>query len=139
MRPNNGLNQEGAAPPPVQAAVPGYVGGTPICRTDSSDGNDDGFGYENDRTCRVVEGTTATPQNPLLNTRWCEPWAEIAYGDYVLQNNTWNFSDVYSDNWSQCIEVTGGPGNYIAKWDYNWLSRDGGNEFSVKSLSLIHI
>lgn len=132
------LSQQGAAPPPVAAAIPGYENGTPICLTDSSDGNEDGFGYENNSTCKVVAGVTATPGNPLLNTRWCQPWAEIAYGDYVLQNNTWNDSDVWFDTWSQCITLDGGPGNYIAKWDYNWLQRDQGNEYSVKSYPQVY-
>ncbi len=138
VTPQTDLDPNGAAPPPVAAAVPGYDNGSPICLTDSSDGNGDGFGYENERTCKVVSGVTATPSNPLLNTRWCQPWAEIAYGDYVLQNNTWNDSDVWTDNWSQCISVTGGPGNYIAKWDYNWLRRDEGNEYSVKSYPQVY-
>ena len=132
------LDSDGAAPPPVSAAVPGYDNGTPICLTDSSDGNDDGFGYENDSTCKVVDGVTATPNDPLLNTRWCQPWAEIGYGDYVLQNNTWNDSDVWTDDWSQCITLTGSAGNYVAQWDYNWLRRDEGNEYSVKSYPQVY-
>lgn len=125
-------------PGPVKVSVRGYVQGKPICLTDASDGNDDGFGFENDRTCAVVEGTTATSKKPLLNTRWCQPWAEITYGDYVLQNNTWNDSEVYSDNWHQCIELTGSTSRYIAKWDYNWLEKDRGNEFSVKSYPQVY-
>ena len=139
VRPASGSgDSDGAAPPPVSAAAPGFVEGTPICLTDSSDGNHDGYGYENDRTCRVVDNVTATADRPLLNTRWCQPWAEIAYGDYVLQNNTWNDSEVYSDNWSQCIELGGSRGNYIAKWDYNWLGRYEGNEYSVKSYPQVY-
>lgn len=138
VQPNRNRNSVAAAPPPVTVRAIGFENGTPICLTDASDGNNDGFGYENDRSCRVVAGRTATSSNPLLNTRWCQPWAEISYGDYVLQNNTWNFSDVYSDRWSQCIELTGGPGNYVARWDYNWLDRDEGNEFSVKSYPQVY-
>ncbi len=125
-------------PGPVFVPAPGYTEGKPICRTDASDGNDDGFGYENDQTCTVVEGETASSEKPLLNTRWCQHWAEISYGDYVLQNNTWNDSEVYSDNWHQCIELTGTPSRYIAKWDYNWLAKDSGNEFSVKSYPQVY-
>ena len=98
----------------------------------------DGFGFENNTTCTVVEGRTATKDNPLLGTRLCQPWAEINYGDYVLQTNTWNDSEVYSDNWHQCIELGGGRGNYIAKWDYNWLAVDEGNEYSVKSYPQVY-
>lgn len=141
VQPGSGQSSsEGAAPPPVAAASPGFDNSTgrPICLTDASDGNGDGFGYENDQTCKVVNGTTATANNPLLNQRWCQPWAEISYGDYVLQNNTWNDSDVFYDTWSQCIEVTGGPGGYVAKWDYNWLDRTEGNEYSVKSYPQVY-
>jgi len=138
VQPNTNRNSLRAAPPPVAVRALGFVNGSPICLTDASDGNGDGFGYENDRSCRVVAGQTATSSNPLLNTRWCQPWAEISYGDYVLQNNTWNFSDVYSNRWSQCIELEGSPGNYVAKWDYNWLDRDEGNEFSVKSYPQVY-
>lgn len=125
-------------PGPVRVPVQGYIDGKPICLTDASDGNGDGFGYEYNRTCAVVEGRTANADRPLLNARWCQPWAEISYGDYVLQNNTWNDSEVYSDDWHQCIELTGNQSNYIAKWDYNWLDKNRGNEFSVKSYPQVY-
>lgn len=57
------------APPPVAAATIGFQDGVPICLTDASDGNDGSFGYENNRSCRVVAGRTATSDRPLLNTR----------------------------------------------------------------------
>jgi hypothetical protein len=140
VQPGAGLSNDGAAPPPIAAAKPGYdnATGRPICLTDSSDGNGDGFGYEDNQTCKVVSGVTATPNNPLLNQRWCQPWAEISYGDYVLQNNTWNDSDVFYDTWSQCIELGGSRGNYVAKWDYDWLDRTEGNEYSVKSYPQVY-
>ena len=128
----------GAAPPPVAAAVPGFSGGHPICLTDASDVRNNGFGYENRRTCRVVQGTTATRSQPLLNQRSCIPWLEIGYGNYRLQNNVWNSSAVYFNNWSQCIELTGNSSNYIAKWDYNWLPRNNGDEFAVKSYPQVY-
>jgi len=112
----------GVAPPPVAAANTGFSDGHPICLTNASDAGNNGFGYENNRTCRVVPGVTATRSQPLLNQRSCIPWLEIGYGNYKLQNNVWNSTAVYFNNWSQCIELTGGPGNYVAKWDYNWLS-----------------
>lgn len=127
-----------AAPPPVAAATAGTVNGNPVCLTDSSDSGNNGFGFENNRTCVVVSGVTATRSNPLLNQRSCIPWLEIGYGNYRLQNNTWNDGGVYSDNWSQCIELTGGPGNYVAKWDYNWLQRHEGNEYDVKSYPQVY-
>lgn len=132
-----GLSGE-TAPPPVAAAVPGYVNGQPICLTDASDAGNDGFGYENGATCVVVDNVTATRSDPLLNQRSCIPWLEIGYGNYRLQNNTWNDGDVYSDNWSQCIELTGSAGNYVAKWDYNWLDRTEGNEYAVKSYPQVY-
>ena len=129
----------GVAPPPVAAAVPGFsTDGHPICLTDASDDGNNGFGFENDRTCRVVPGRTATSSQPLLNQRSCIPWLEIGYGNYRLQNNVWNSGAVYFNNWSQCIELTGGPGNYVAKWDYNWLPREQGNDFAVKSYPQVY-
>lgn len=125
-------------PDPVKLQTEAYIDGKPICLTDASDGNNDGFGYENNRTCTVVAGQTATANNPLLGRRWCEPWAEISYGDYVLQNNTWNDSEVYSNRWHQCIELRGTSGNYVAKWDYNWLGQNEGNEYSVKSYPQVY-
>ncbi len=129
---------ETAAPPPVAAATAGSVNGNPVCLTDSSDSGSNGFGFENNRTCVVVNGVTATRNNPLLNQRSCIPWLEIGYGNYRLQNNTWNDGAVYSDNWAQCIELTGGPGNYVAKWDYNWLQRGEGDEYAVKSYPQVY-
>ncbi len=125
-------------PGPVTVPGIGWIDGRPVCLTDASDGNSDGFGFENNRTCIVASGTTATAQMPLLNTRWCQPWAEISYGDYVLQNNTWNESEVYSDNWHQCIELRGSASQFAPRWDYNWLARNGGDEFSVKSYPQVY-
>ena len=125
-------------PGPVNAPSIGFSNGSPICLTDASDGNHDGFGFENDRTCVVIDGSTATASNPIIGERWCQPWAEISYGDYVLQNNTWNDSEVYSDNWHQCIELAGSAGNYVAKWDYNWLNSNEGNSHSVKSYPQVY-
>ncbi len=129
----------GAAPPPVSAANAGFNSlGQPICLTDASDDGNNGFGYEDNRTCVVQPGVTATRNAPLLNQRSCMPWLEIGYGNYRLQNNTWNSAAVYSNNWSQCIELTGGPGNYVAKWDYNWLARNEGNDYAVKSYPQVY-
>lgn len=127
-----------SAPPPVAAATAGYSNGNPICLTDSSDDGNNGFGYENGKTCVVVDGVTASRNSPLLNQRSCIPWLEIGYGNYRLQNNTWNDSEVYSNNWSQCIELAGSAGNYVAKWDYNWLQRNEGNEYAVKSYPQVY-
>ncbi len=127
----------GDAPPPVAAVTSGFSGGRPVCLTDASDVGNSGFGFENNQTC-VVTGATATRDQPLLNQRSCVPWFEIPYGNYVLQNNTWNSDAVFSNNWSQCITLGGSEGNYIAKWDYNWLPRNGGNEYAVKSYPQVY-
>ena len=127
----------GVAPPPVAAATAGFSNGHPVCLTDASDAGNNGFGFENNRTC-VVTGATATRNRPLLNQRSCIPWLEIGYGNYKLQNNVWNASAVFSNNWSQCIELQGSPGNYVASWDYNWLQRNEGNEFAVKSYPQVY-
>ena len=128
----------GVAPPPVAAATPGFSNGNPICLTDASDAGNNGFGYENNRTCVVVNGVTATRNAPLLNQRSCIHWLEIGYGNYRMQNNVWNSSAVFDDSWAQCIELTGGPGNYVARWDYNWLERSQGNDFAVKSYPQVY-
>ena len=127
----------GAAPPPVSGPSAGFSNGRPVCLTDDSDVSNSGFGFENGQTC-VVTGATGTRINPFLNQRTCIPWLEVGYGNYKLSNNVWNASAVFSNNWSQCIEVTGSPGNYVAKWDYNWLGRNEGNEFAVKSYPQVY-
>ena len=127
----------GAAPPPVSGPSAGFSNGRPVCLTDDSDVSNSGFGFENGQTC-VVTGATGTRANPFLNQRTCIPWLEVGYGNYKISNNVWNASAVFSNRWSQCIEVTGSPGNYVAKWDYNWLGRNEGNEFAVKSYPQVY-
>jgi len=114
----------------------GNQNGKPICLVDTNTAN--GYGYENNRSCIVIPGVTASRTNPLLNNRICSPWMEIGYGNYVLQNNVWNSGGVYSDNWSQCIELGGSAGNYVARWDYNWLDRTQGEEYAVKSYPQVY-
>jgi len=125
---------------PVQSASGhpdfGERNGRKICVTDANTRN--GYGFENGRSCVVVAGTTATRAQPLLNRRVCTPWMEIHYGNYALQNNTWNSSGVYSNNWSQCITLNRTAGNYVAKWDYNWLPQTGGDEYAVKSYPQVY-
>lgn len=90
------------------------------------------------RQSTFVEGVAATAQDPLLDTTLCQPGAEISYGDYALQNNTWNYREVYSDDWRQCIELTGDSSGYVASWDYNWLQKYSGNEYAVKSYPSVY-
>ena len=137
---DNPSNDDSAAPPPppVAAARPGSIDGRPVCLTDSTDVNNSGFGFENNRTCVVQPGVTATRDNPLFNQRICEDWFEIPYGNFRLQNNVWNASAVFSNNWSQCITLSGNRSQPRASWDYNWLGRSQGNEFSVKSYPQVY-
>ncbi len=127
----------GVAPPPVAAATAIAANGRPSCLTDASEVDNSGFGFENNRTC-IVTGATATRDRPLLNQRICTPWMEIPYGNYRLQNNTWNSAAVFTDSWSQCISLGGSEGNYVARWDYNWLARNEGNEYAVKSYPQVY-
>jgi len=125
-----------STPTPILSATAfpdfGQQNGVPVCLSDSNSQN--GYGFENGRSCILAPGITATKQNPLVGQRLCVPWMEISYGNHLnLQNNTWNDSGVFTDNWSQCITLNGTTGNYIASWDYNWLNRSEGEEFSVKS------
>ena len=131
-------NDEDIPPPPVAAALPGNSNGRPVCLTDASDVNNSGFGYEFNRTCVVQPGVTATRNNPLLNRRICEDWFEIPYGDFRLQNNVWNSDAVFSNNWAQCITLSGSASQPVASWDYNWLGRFDGNEYSVKSYPQVY-
>jgi len=121
---------------PVNFPGTGSQNGNPICLVDTNTIN--GFGFENNQSCVVVPGVTASRNNPLLGNRICSPWMEIGYGNYVLQNNVWNSSAVFSNDWSQCIELGGSQGNYIARWDYNWLDRTQGDEFAVKSYPQVY-
>lgn len=140
--PNNASNNSGnsavTVPPPVAAALPGFNNGRPVCLTDASDVNNSGFGYEFSSTCVVQPGVTATRSAPLLNQRICEDWFEIPYGNFRLQNNVWNSSAVFSNNWAQCITLRGNASQPVASWDYNWLGRFEGNEFSVKSYPQVY-
>ena len=124
--------------PAVAAANAGSRDGRPICLTNSSDVDNSGFGYENNRTCVVVAGVTATRTDPLLNRRICEDWFEIPYGNFRLQNNVWNARGVFSNNWTQCITLNGSASRPVASWDYNWLGRTQGNEFAVKSYPQVY-
>jgi len=124
--------------PAVAAANAGTRNGRPICLTTASVVNNSGFGYENNQTCIVADGITATRSDPLLNQRVCEDWFEIPYGNYRLQNNVWNSAGVFSNNWTQCITLSGSASNPVASWDYNWLGRTQGNEFAVKSYPQIY-
>lgn len=132
------IRPAGVAPPPIATPTAGASNGRPICLSDANDAVGRGFGFENNQSCVVVNGITATRNQPLVNQRICAPWFEIAFGNYKLQNNTWNSTAVPTNNWSQCIELTSSRGNYVARWDYNWLQQNQGNEYAVKSYPQVY-
>ena len=118
----------------VSPTVPITDSGHPVCLSTASDHDGTGYGYEFNRSCKVVEGVSKTADDPLFNTELCDSWAEIAYGNYRIQNNTWNNSAVYSDQWSQCIELQqNSAGQPVATWRFDWLARDEGDQAQVKS------
>lgn len=138
---NNAPSTAAARPAASIQASTGHPGlgrfnGSPICLSDSNAEN--GYSYENNQSCIVVAGVTATRNNPLVQQRLCTPWMEISYGNYVLQNNTWNSGGVYQSDWTQCIQLDNSAGNYIASWDYNWLNRTEGDEYAVKSYPQVY-
>lgn len=51
----------------------------------------------------------------------------VAFGDFLLANNTWNDCASAFANWSQCISVDDSSGKVKARWDYDW-----GNESDVR-------
>lgn len=51
----------------------------------------------------------------------------IAFGDFLLSNNTWNDCASAFENWSQCISADDSSGTVKARWDYDW-----GNESDVR-------
>ncbi|MEM7256058.1 MAG: carbohydrate-binding domain-containing protein [Pseudomonadota bacterium] len=124
---------------PDPKTTPVTDSGHPICLTTASDSNGTGYGYEFNRSCQVVEGISKTAEDPLFYTEMCDSWAEIPYGNYRIQNNTWNNSAVYSDRWSQCIELQqNSSGEPVAVWRFDWLARDEGNLDQVKSYPQVY-
>ena len=111
----------------------------PVCLSTASDPNGTGYGYEYNRSCVIVDGVSKTADDPLLNTEFCDSWAEIAYGNLRIQNNTWNDSAVYNDQWSQCIELQqDSDGDPVAVWKFNWLDRSEGEQAQVKSYPQVY-
>jgi len=51
----------------------------------------------------------------------------VAFGDFLLANNTWNDCASAFANWTQCISVDDSSGKVKARWDYDW-----GNESDVR-------
>jgi hypothetical protein len=113
--------------------------GLPVCLSTASDPLGSGYGYEFGQSCKVVAGVSNTADDPLYNTEFCSSWAELAYGNYRLQNNTWNAREVYSDNWSQCIELEqNSQGDTVAVWRFDWLGKYEGDQAEVKSYPQVY-
>ncbi len=111
----------------------------PVCLSTASDPLDSGYGYEFGQSCKVVAGVSNTADDPLYNTEFCASWDELAYGDYRLQNNTWNARQVYSDKWSQCIELEqNSRGDTVAVWRFDWLGKYDGDQAQVKSYPQVY-
>ena len=125
--------------PPAPTDPPNPDNTLPVCLSTASDPYGTGYGYEFNRSCQVIAGVSKTADDPLFDTQLCDSWAEIAYGNYRIQNNTWNNSAVYSDRWAQCIELTqDSTGNPVATWKFNWLQRGEGDQAAVKSYPQVY-
>ena len=107
--------------------------------------------YDNDLTWRVestVDGeagpvsdsysiTTPLSENmqPIKSSDGgCEAWASVAYGKYVVLNNSWNSRSINDPNWSQIINVTENANGTISPaWAYDWRGQFDGDEIEVKA------
>ena len=64
----------------------------------------------------------------------CEAWASVAYGKYVVLNNSWNSRSINDPNWSQLINVTENANGTISPaWAYDWRGQFDGDEIEVKA------
>ncbi len=50
----------------------------------------------------------------------------LAFGDFLLATNAWNFCASSLPDWEQCISVAESDGKVAPRWDYDW-----GNESDV--------
>ncbi len=105
----------------------------PVCLSILSDLGGSGYGFERGETCIAVEGVSADSENLLLSEALCENWVQIAYGNYRIQNNTWNSGVMYDDRWMQCIELNLEQGRPVASWSFDWLTPQDGDLDQVKS------
>jgi hypothetical protein len=58
-------------------------------------------------------------------------WDQIKYGEYLVENNTWNVQAIKS-NWTQTIFYDTSTDNLGWKWDFS-SEKDTSNSYSVKS------
>jgi len=110
----------------------------PICLSIHSDRAGDGYGFENGKSCVAVEGISGTRDNLLLGTELCDSWTEIAYGNYRIENNTWNSTVMNSNRWSQCIELNLKNNRPVASWTFDWLPEKEGQVGAVKSYPQVY-
>ncbi len=50
----------------------------------------------------------------------------LAFGDFILATNAWNFCASSFDDWEQCVSVNESAGAVKPRWDYDW-----GEEYQV--------
>ena len=68
------------------------------------------------------------------NIGGCEGWASVAYGKYVVLNNSWNSRSINDPNWFQLINVTeNANGTITPAWAYDWRGQFDGDEIAVKA------
>ena len=68
------------------------------------------------------------------NVGGCEGWASVAYGKYVVLNNSWNSRSINDPNWFQLINVTeNANGTITPAWAYDWRGQFDGDEIAVKA------
>lgn len=69
--------------------------------------------------------------NVLFNERGNCPLVDfhgnLAFGDFILSTNAWNFCASSFSDWEQCVSVNeSSAGTVVPRWDYDW-----GEEFQV--------
>lgn len=82
--------------------------------------------------------TTPLSENmqPILSSDdgGCEAWASVAYGKYVVLNNSWNSRSINDPSWYQFINVTENEnGSITPAWGYDWRGQFDGDEIEVKA------
>ena len=110
----------------------------PVCQTLHSDLDGNGYGFEDRQSCIAVEGVSADRNRLLLGKELCESWVEIAYGNYRLENNTWNATVMNDNSWSQCIELNLVGDRPVASWTFDWLTAQDGDLDAVKSYPQVY-
>jgi len=98
------------------------------------DADGDGYGantLNTSQTCTVDEDTP-------FNYNHCYSGDELFFGDFIAQNNVWNSSAMYRDDYYLCVELTGSEDSPIVKWHYNFFTPFDGNEYQVKAYPQVY-